>query len=346
MLKRLSLVQKIVLSTCIVLLITFAVINTIALKQIYNYSQEQGETIASFTSKYNSEKLERRFEKVITIAKDISIQTETMVTTGNQSREFILSMIENTLNLHDDIFGIAVSYEPNKFDNKDIEYINKKGSNSKGQFMPYITRTGDHEFSTELSFYSHYSEKETKWYDIPKETHEIYLTEPTTYDVQGKPTTIASIVVPIIRNDEFVGVVSVDTSLDYLQKEIEKVRPLGGFSEIVSTGGIYVASGEDFSKVLHDVSNNAEWGFVLDRTTKGEEFTKYGNTPSAGGKTLEVYSTINIKDTNQYWTYVSIIPFSNILENFNLSFKIILFVGLILFVFIAYVNYSIISKDL
>lgn len=346
MLKRLSLVQKIVLSTCIVLLITFAALNAIALKQIYKYSQEQGETIASFTSKYNSEKLERRFEKVITIAKDIANQTETMVSTGNQSREFILSIMENTLNLHDDIFGIALLYESNKFDNKDIEYINKRGSNSNGQFMPYITRISDHKFSTELSFYSNYSENETKWYDIPKETHQIYLTEPTTYDVQGKPTTMASIVVPIIRDDKFVGVVSVDTSLDYLQKEIEKVRPLGGFSEIVSTGGIYVASGEDFSKVLQDVSNSNEWNSVLAKTSKGEEFTKSGISPSTKENVLEVYSTINIKDTDQYWTYVSIIPFSNILENFNLSFKTILFVGLILFVFIVYVNYSIISKDL
>lgn len=346
MLKRLSLGQKLSLCACVVLLSAFIIINVFTLKRTYTYSNEQAKTIASLTSKYNAEKIERNFKKVVTIAKDTSNQMETMVQEGKPSREIIMSTMKNALDLHKDIFGIAVTYEPNAFDGKDVEYVDKEGSDSKGQFMPYITRGDEGNFVTELSFYNYYTEEQTKWYDIPKTTQKIHLTEPTTYLVQGKNITMASIVVPIIREGRFVGVVSVDTSLDYLQTEIEKVRPLGGFAEIVSTSGIYVANGSDSTKVMENVSKEKEWDSALKRVSQGEEFTELGFSSDTGDKVLKVFSSISIEGSDQYWTYVSIIPFSNIFEEFTHSFKLMGIVGVVLFIFIIYINYSIITKDL
>jgi methyl-accepting chemotaxis protein len=346
MLKKISLGQKLALCACIVLLLAFVLLNTSTLRKTYTYSREQAKTIASFTSKYNAEKIERNFEKVATIAKDFAIQMETMVEEGNPSREMVMATMKNSLELHKDLFGIAITYEPNEFDGKDIEYINKKGNNSKGQFMPYINRGNKDSFVTELCIYDYYTEEQMEWYNIPKNTKKIFLTEPTAYLVQGKNTTMASVAVPIIRDEKFVGVVSIDTSLDYLQTEVEKVKPMGGFAEIVSTEGTYVANGLDSTKVMKDVSKEEEWNSLLKRTSVGEEFTEFGFSSITGEKVLRVFSTINIKGTDQYWTYVSVIPFSNIFAEYNFSYKRMLVIGLALFLFIIYINYSIISKDL
>lgn len=346
MLKKLRLGQKMILFSCIILLSSFITLDVIVLKTSYTYSHGQAKTIALLTSRDNAEKVVLNFEKIETIGTSIADQMETMVQENAPSREIVISTMKNTLNSHKDIFGIAVAYEPNEFDEKDIVYIGKLGSNSKGQFMPYVTRQSQNKFSTELSFNPLYNEIQNKWYTVPKSTHKVYLTEPTYYPVQGRNVTMVSVVVPIIRNDKFVGVVSIDTTIDYLQTEIKKVKPMDGFSQIISTAGIHVANGVDSTKVLDDVSKEKEWIPILERTSRGEEFTKIGFSSDTGGKVLRVFSPINIQGTDQYWTYVSIIPLSHVFAEFNSAFKLMIIVGLILLIFIVYVNYSIIIKDL
>jgi methyl-accepting chemotaxis protein len=346
MLKRLRLRHKMILFLCIILLSTYTILDVIVLKTSYTYSHEQAKTVALLTSKDNAEKVVLNFEKIETIGISVANQMEAMVEEHSPSRKVVISTMKNTLNSHKDIFGIAVVYEPNEFDGKDINYIDKEGDNSKGQFMPYVTRKRENKFSTELSFNPLYNEKQNKWYTVPKSTHKIYLTEPTYYPVQGKNVTMVSVVVPIMRNDKFVGVVSIDTTIDYLQTEIDNVRPMNGFSQIISSEGTYVANGANSLKVLDNISKEKEWIPILEKTSKGEEFTEVGFSSDTREKVLRVFSSIHIQGTDQYWTYVSIIPLSHIFAEFNFAFKLMIIVGFILFSFIIYVNYSIIIKDL
>lgn len=345
-LKRMRLGQKLMILMCIILLSIFTILNGIVLNNAYSYSHNQAKTIALLTSKDNADKVTLNFENIKTIGNSIAIQMETMIQEGNPSREIVLSTMKNTLNLHKDIFGVAITYEPNAFDGKDIEYINKEGNDSKGQFMPYITRKGDNSFTIELCFYDYYNEYQQKWYMVPKNTHKIYLTEPTSYLVQGENMTLVSVVVPIMRNDKFVGVVSIDTNIDFLQTEIEKIKPMGGYSQIISSEGILVANGADPSKVLYDISKKEEWMPILEKTSTGKEFTEIGISSETGEKILSVFSSIHVEGTDEYWTYVSIIPYSHIFAEYNFTFKLMVIVGLILFSLIIYTNYSIITRDL
>jgi methyl-accepting chemotaxis protein len=346
MLKNLRLGQKLILFLCIILLSTYTILDVIVLKSSYTYSHDKATTIAKLTSKDNAEKVVLNFEKIETIGISLANQSEAMVQENSPSRQIVISTMKNTLNSNKDIFGITVAYEPNEFDGKDTEYKNKEGDNSKGQFMPYITRINNDRFITELAFNPLYNEEQNKWYTVPKNTHKTYLTEPTTYPVQGKNVTMVSVVVPIMRNAKFVGVVSIDTTINYLQTEIKSVKPMGGFSQIISQDGIFVANGEDSKKVLTDISKDKGWIPILKKTSKGEEFTEVGSSSDTNGQVLRVFSSINIQGTDQYWTYVSIIPFSHVFAEFNFSFKLMVIVGLVLFIFIIYVNYSIITKDL
>ncbi len=346
MFKRLRLGQSLTLGACVILLLGFITLNIIVLESSYSYSHKQAKNIALLTSKDNAEKVVLNFERVETIGKSIANQMETMVQEGNPSRAIVISTMKNTLTQSKDIFGITVAYEPNEFDGKDTEYIDKEGNDSKGQFMPYITRASDNKFSTELGFNKYYTEKQMLWYSVPQSTHKIYLTEPTNYPVQGKNVTMVSIVVPIMRNEQFIGVVSIDTTIDYLQTEIEQVTPMGGFSQIVSSEGIYVANGSNPGKIMSSVKKEKEWIPILKRTSKGDQFTEVGFSSDKNEKVLRVFSSINIQGADQYWTYVSIIPLSHVYEEYSSMFKLMIIVGILLFSFIIYINYSIIIKDL
>lgn len=87
------------------------------------------------------------------------------------------------------------------------------------------------------------------WYNTPKQTGKVYLTEPTTYPVNGKNVTMASVYVPIMRDGTFVGLVSIDTELSYLQNEIANTKIMGGYTQLLSSKGLYVAYGRMPKKV-------------------------------------------------------------------------------------------------
>ncbi len=346
MLKRLRFRQKLILSLCVILLTSFITLFVMVLTTSYANSNAQARTIALLTSKDNADKVALNFEKIETIGKSLAIHMETMVAENATSRELVISEMKHTLSLSDDIFGVAITYEPNKFDGRDNAFINTEGSDAAGQFMPYIT-TRDHiTFASELSFYDTYTELQNRWYTVPKRTHRVYMTEPTIYPVQGEDVPVVSIVVPIMRNNEFVGVVSIDTTIDHLQTEIEKVKPMGGFSQIISENGIFVANGVDAEKKLVDISQEKEWIPILKKTSTGSEFTELSYSPDTDEQVLRVFSSIHLEDTDEYWTYVSIIPLSAVYANFNYTFGLMVIVGFVLLGFIVYVNYSIIIKDI
>lgn len=342
--------QKLILSACAILLSAFVLLDVFVLTTSYSSSNAQARTIALLTSKDNAEKVVLNFENIETIGKSLAIQMETMVQENAQSREIIISTMKNTLNLHRDIFGVAVAYEPDAFDGRDRQFVNAEGCDSSGRFMPYITKNRDEKigeaFASELSFYDYYTETQKLWYEVPKKTHKIYLTEPTNYIVQGKDITLVSVVVPIMRDGHFVGVVSIDTTIDYLQAEIEKVKPMGGFSQIISGKGVFVANGGNPKNILADLSKKREWIPILKRTSKGEEFTEIGYSADTGERVLRVFSSINIKGTNEFWTYASVIPLRAVLADFKDTFILTALVGFCLFACITYLVYSIIIKDI
>lgn len=346
MLKRLRFRQKLILSLCVILLTSFITLFVMVLTTSYSNSNAQAHTIALLTSKGNAEKVELNFEKIETIGRSLAIQMETMIAEGQPSRQLVISEMKRTIDLSDNIFGVAITYEPNKFDGRDSDFINMEGSDAKGQFMPYITTKDRISYASELCFYDTYTEEQNRWYTVPKGTHKVYMTEPTTYPVQGEDVTLVSIVVPIMRDNAFVGVVSIDTTIDYLQTEIEKVKPMGGFSQIISENGIFVANGVDSNKTLTNISQEKEWIPILQKTSTGAEFTELSFSPDTNQKVLRVFSSIHLDDTDEYWTYVSIIPLSAVYANFNYTFALMVIVGLVLLGFIIYVNYSIIIMDI
>lgn len=347
MIKKMSPGQKIILFSCIILFIFFAAISTFALKKSYDYSRKQAYDAALFTTKYNSTIFENYFDKIKTIGESLANQCETLVENNNPSRELVISTLENTLSTYDDyIFGVTVAYEPNKFDNNDSNSSNFKGSGPNGEFVPYVTKVKNNDFWVESAFSPNASDAQGKWYLETKKTKKVYLTEPTVYTVNNKSVAMVSVTFPIIRDNEFVGVVSIDASLDYLQSKISQDKPLGGFSEVISSGGLYIASGQNSDKILKPVDSYDNFDVLFDKVSKNENFSDIYIDEKTSEKHLAVANPVHLDESEQVWAYVSIIPFSNIFKDFNVYFKTILYACLLILAFIVYINYWIISRDL
>ena len=342
MVKKIKLGHKLSLYTGGVVFIGFALLIAVVLNQIYISSQGQAKVLAELNSDYYGHVVEERLNNLKIIAQDLSNQMESMRSEGKVSREVGIASIKNALNTYKDIYGIAIAYEPDQLDGNDADYAGKEGNNKNGRFMPYIIRDGNN-LVIDLGIYDEYTEEQMLWYNTPKKTGKPYLTEPTTYPIQGRDVTMASVVVPIMRDNQFVGVVSIDTELDYLQSEVEKVKPMGGFTELLSAKGIYVANGADAKKVKEDVSMQEGWDKLLARTSKGENFSEFG-TSETGQEILRVFSPVHMDGTEQYWTYVSVIPLSSILAQYNFLLKLMIIIGFIMLIVIITIKYFLISK--
>jgi methyl-accepting chemotaxis protein len=321
MIKKLKLGTKIGIIIGIIILICYMGVFASILIQIKSKSISDSENLAKEVSQSYTSQIVSRFEKLETIGKDFNNTLTNQIKLGMQNRELIIGMQKEVLDMNPEIFGVTVAFEPNAFDQKDDYYKGRKEFSNTGMFIPYASR-GENELIVEPAYDD---QTEMTWYNKPKELKTTYITEPTTYTVNGQDVQMTSLVVPILdENKNFLGVVSIDYKLDTLEQIISEKTPLGGTVELLSNKGIYVASGEDSNLKMKNAKENSDiWAKIVSETSQGKEFITYGNSVKKGQEVLMVAYPVNLENTNTNWILCSQIPKEKILESYNKIFNVI-----------------------
>ncbi len=151
------------------------------------------------------------------------------------------AMLRGALEASPAYIGVWTLWEPNAFDGRDAEFVNKPGSDATGRYIPYWNR-GQGKIALE-SLQDYNTDGAGDYYLLAKRNNAETVIEPYSYKVGGKDVLMTSLVVPIHRPDgTFVGVVGVDLPLATLAAEItnEKVGE-HGYAALVSNRGLYVA---------------------------------------------------------------------------------------------------------
>jgi len=142
-------------------------------------------------------------------------------------KRLVRSAVEQNI----EIYGSTVAFEPNAF-NPSLRY-----------FAPYYYRPG-----SELKFSwlggENYRYFLLDWYQIPKELGRTAWTEPY-YDEGGVNVSMATYSVPFYRRDgkdrRFLGVVTADVSLGWLQTMISRIKiAKTGYAFLISKNGTFV----------------------------------------------------------------------------------------------------------
>lgn len=135
------------------------------------------------------------------------------------SRVEMEEILKKQLKSNHSFFGTYVLFEPNAFDGKDNEFVNKPHHDKTGRFIPYFTNKGDG-FNIE-SLVDYDKEGIGDYYLIPKKTRKTIITAPYEYPVDGKKVLMTSIVSPVVSGNEFLGIAGIDVSLDFFQQLVE-----------------------------------------------------------------------------------------------------------------------------
>jgi signal transduction histidine kinase len=167
---------------------------------------------------------------------------ETLKDHGLTDRRMMNDILKNALARKEYITAFCIAYDPDALDGQDARYAGLEPEyDDTGRFAPYWNKLGG-----SIAVEPLYDIDIADWYIVPKATKHEYITDPYPYHVQGHPVMLASLIFPIIHQEEFIGIISSDIVLDKLQEMVSQpsIQAQNGYTEIFSNSGLIVAHPE------------------------------------------------------------------------------------------------------
>lgn len=325
---RMSLTIKMTSAILLLLSIVFTVIIVSTLNQLKSISVDKGELEAKYAATAFAaqfyEELNGYKQELDTMAIVLRHASEKQL----YSREEVIHLLEQMLQEHPELLGVYSVWEPNAFDGKDAENKNKNAYHDEtGRLVPYVVREGDG-FSIE-AVRDYETVGSGDFYLVSKNGKEPALIEPYKYVLRGEEIPMTTLVVPILNDkDEFLGVIGFDISLDSLQSKASQVKPLGGYVNVISGQGKYVANSEQPEKILELYADEEDKAKLLDNVISETGMTGYIENVH-GEQALSVFTAITLEDIDNKFYVEAVIPEKEVLKDFNESKMFFIIMGIV-----------------
>lgn len=340
MFKHLKLIQKIGLLAAVCLLLSLA-IQGVLLYTIRQTNIDKAATVTKSLSDSFGQRINNEMNQIESDLSSLSLDLGKAVAKGEMSRQEAIDALSNRLNQYPDATGFGIGFEPNAIDGQDSIHLSQihLGSDANGRFLPYLTK--DDQGQIVIDVLTGYDDPiEGAWYQTPKQTKKPFVTEPYNYIVNKKEILMFTFAYPILdQSGNFIGVITADIGLDALQKRLSEDQSLTehqASAVLFSHQGKVIASTVDAATVNTDQSNTAYIAEVI-------------NNPKR-----EAYSIDQLKDQQRYmaavgeikfatgnmWHFLTVIPESVVLADYNAAVKQLLLVMSIGVLLIALLSFS------
>jgi methyl-accepting chemotaxis protein len=234
-----SLRTKLLLLVIGVVLVGFAVTVVSLTRQAGQLQEKTALMYAQELATRNGAQVGAELNATMTAARTMAHALAGLKATGQADRIEADALIRNVLEGSPQLLGAWVAWEPNAFDGRDAEYVDKPGHDATGRYIPYWNRGGGAIVVEPLVDYDKPGAGD--YYQLPKTTGKETLIEPYKYAVAGKEFLITTTSVPIVVNGQTVGVAGIDLPLSSLQEKVQAIRIYDtGHASLLSHGGLYV----------------------------------------------------------------------------------------------------------
>jgi len=225
-------------------------------------------------------------------------------------REEVNGILKIILSQNPNFIGVYNCWEPDAFDELDKGYAGEPGHDKTGRYIPYVKR--DDAGGIVIEPLKDYEKGD--YYLLPKQTKNECIIEPLMHGFKDVSVPMTSLVVPILANETFYGIVGIDLRLDILQKSVDNVEKLyDGTAEIqvISNKGILIAvtgKPELAGKSLKDIhEKDAE--AILKIIQSGAESVEIED------KYLQVFMPLKAGRSVNPWSVKILIPMEKITES-------------------------------
>ncbi len=298
------------------ILIQAIVIGTTAYS-VNKSSEKQTDTISTDVSKKYAQEMGELLNLNMKAATDLAATLKSFIISGNTDRDSMNELLKMIISENQDIIGVWCAFEPNAFDGKDAEYVNKAPYNDyTGRYIPYWNKVGG-ELNLNYCTSQYEDNESSTWYFQPRKTGKTYITEPYDIKVNGTVEKLVTLSVPIMINDKFIGAAGVDFSINKLI-EINRSIVLykTGYGILCSNSGTIIAHSntELIGKNIGEVANNEKFTQAVER---GESFKNISVSPIDHIEKMVVISPIKIMNSDQPWSLIATIPTKETNEESN-----------------------------
>jgi methyl-accepting chemotaxis protein len=230
---------------------------------------------------------------------------------AEKRRDYIGRLLNRYLADHPTLLGSWTLWEPNTFDGLDAEFAGTSGHDATGRFIPYWYRDGDKLSLEPLKDYE--TAGIGDYYLLAKKSQRPVILEPYKYPVGGVEKLLTSLVIPLLEDGHFVGVVGVDLLVSTLQDQVAQLHAFTGTAALFGQQGTVIAhpDAQRLGRNLKD-TEIADLGEDLtafaDAVREGRSFVAHRQGNAQSGKTLLVSQPIPLGEAQGAWTLAMLLP--------------------------------------
>ena len=223
-------------------------------------------------------------------------------------REDLFKLMRTQTAATPEILGVAIAFEKNALDGSDLSSVDAPGhqGNEAGRFAAYASLKED--FTIAEKDLLDDGDPTKAWYICPIKTRATCVIEPYSYVLSGIPTLMSSIALPLLENGKVIGVISIDLTLESLQKMAQEASSAlyDGQAEIsfISEKGIVAgrsASKEALGKPLKEV-DPAQAQSLQNAQDPGQ----FQKTSSSNGKLLIAAPFSTVEGAGQWHVLIDV----------------------------------------
>ena len=196
----------------------------------YNYFYSRGIIIQKVQDNVNNiyNQTRNQVETVLRAVEKVTQGQAVQLGQSKYTQADLFSMIPSMVKNNNEIYGSTVAFEPYSFEAK-LKY-----------FSPYFYKDRDTLRYTDLGSET-YQYPTKDWYQIPKVLKRPVWSEPY-FDEGGGNVIMATYSVPFFRSENFMGIVTADISITWLQKLISSIHISDtGYAFLISKTGTYLS---------------------------------------------------------------------------------------------------------
>ncbi len=348
--KKSSFGNKLLLQVLGVSIFVFAITMFFLTSYSYESVEKSAEQYLKEVANNNSKTVQAKMNEAVTIANFIADQfNEAIKNKDTLNKNVMLAQARSIINNSNFIMAIWYQIKPKfnqQFFEKNMEKAGKGSYDIEGQFNPYIATSKSGIVISPGEVYN----EELEWVKGAIDDGKTHITKPYSYPVDGVDVLMSTISIPLYHNNQLIGVVGVDVSLDSFTEMTKNLKLYeNGYSSIIDHYGIILGHPKEtlINKKINVVTkNNPKYAQMLKNTRKGKDTLFLKKSFKDGIESLFFTKAIKIKQAEQYWSYVVSIPKdeyladANFLRNFTITalFICLLIIGLILYISIRKLN--------
>ncbi len=237
---KLGLSARITLTILVILGLSIASCFTVVYRSVAQMTEESALREVEESTLIAAAQVKAQLEFGMQLARDLALNATALAQSGVTDRTAHGAIAKATLEANSAILGAWYGWEPNALDGRDAEFAGTPGHDATGRFVPYYNRGSG---STSLEPLLDYTVPGAgDYYILPLARGAETLIEPYIYPVNGTPTLMTSLAVPITLNGKLQGVGGVDFALGPLSANLAAIKPLEtGIVGLISAGGVWLS---------------------------------------------------------------------------------------------------------